>query len=98
MAEKGDERTATERPRGRTLPLNSRRLTATTVQQITRALELPHAAPVEDTRQMIDGKREELGREPQNTQVVLAEQDTGKVTVGLRDEEGVFLEVLPQEE
>ncbi len=44
------------------------------------------------------GSLRRSGREPRNAQVVLVEQDTGKETDRLRDEEGVLLEVQPQEE
>lgn len=63
------------------------------VQQIAHALELPSPAPLEDKRQMIEGKLKEREQEPQNIQVVvveLADQDT---SISLRDESGVFLEV-----
>ncbi len=46
---------------------------------------------------MIDGKLEEMEREPRNVQVVLVELEQGTV-ISLRDEGDVFLEVPPSEE
>ncbi len=73
MAGGPDVQGVEERLRGRTLPLNSRRLTAATMQRV-------------DTRLMIDGKLEDMEREPRNVQVVLVELEQG-IVISLRDED-----------
>ena len=47
---------------GKPLPLNSRRLTAPVLKQLAGALDLPSTAPLDDVRQMIEGKLLEMGR------------------------------------
>lgn len=81
-------------PQTRVLPLSSKRLTATHIQGIAEALELPVAASASDIRLMVEGKLRELGREPMNVQVlfdVLEEGESEKYV--LRDASGPFLEV-----
>ena len=51
-------------PDGRSLPRNLRRLDAGHLQQLAAHLELPVNASMEETRQMIDGKLMEMGKEP----------------------------------
>ena len=53
---------------------------------------MPAGGTLEDTRQMLEGKLVEAGREPRNVQVVLLEEEDGAV-LRLEDGEGVFLEV-----
>lgn len=96
MAENGE----TGSPRGtrtKTFPLNSRRLTASVIGRIARELGLQIAASLEDTRQVVDGKLEEIGKQSQNVRVELRESERG-VAITLRDEEGVVLECQPEEE
>ena len=83
--------------RGRSYPLNSRRLTASMIGRIASELGVPMGGSLEDTRQMLEGKLVEAGREPRNVQVVFTEADEG-ATVRLEDENGFFMEVLPAEE
>ena len=71
MAERSIEPVVEVLPRGRTLLLNSKRLTGTMVQQIAKSMELPTSASLEDTRQMFEGKIGKMEREPRNVQVVL---------------------------
>ena len=52
-------------------------------------MEVPASASTDDTRQMLEGKLLELGREPLNVQVVVSEEGN----IVLRDDEGVFHEV-----
>ena len=78
-------------------PLNSKRLTARIMARIARSLELPTAASLADTRQMVEGRLAERGHEPQNVEVLLMELERG-TTIYLRDEGGDFLEVRPEEE
>lgn len=47
--------------RTKTFPLNSRRLTASVISRIARELGLQIAASLEDTRQVVGGKLEEMG-------------------------------------
>ena len=78
----------------RSLPVNSKRLNTSTLRQLARGLEIPTNASGEETRQLIEGKLGELGRDAKNTQVLVQEREDG-VWVCLRDMEGVFLEVEP---
>ena len=73
------------------------------MQQLARALELPTAASSADIRQMIEGKLQEIGREPLNAQVVVQQEVGGpRVRLSLQDAEGIFLEadldVEPEQE
>ena len=79
------------RPTGRPLPLNSKRLTGVYVQTIARAMDLPTKESVTETRQMIEGKLGDVGREPTNVQVFIGEDDDGAEFVSLVDVSGVFL-------
>ena len=51
------------------LPLNSRKLTIPLLKQLSRGLGLPTTASLEGTRQLIEGKLKEMGREPKRMQV-----------------------------
>ena len=62
-----------EFPEGKVYPLNSKRLTSSQLQALANALELPSGASSEETRQLIEGRLMELGHEPRNVQVVVAE-------------------------
>jgi hypothetical protein len=59
--------------RGQTFPLNSRRLTAAVIARVARELGLSVSASLEDLRQIVGGKIEEMGHEPQNVRVTLSE-------------------------
>ena len=78
--------------REQTFPLNSRRLTSSVISRVAAALEVPAGGSLEDTRQMLEGKLVEVGREPRNVQVVLSEEEH-RPAIRLEDGEGVFLEV-----
>ena len=95
MAKQGGE-VARGRARGRSYPLNSRRLTAVVVNRIVKAFSLEISASLEDAKQIVEGKLIEMGREPQNVQVDLAETEGG-VLITLLDESGSFLEIQPEE-
>ena len=76
--------------------MNSKRLTGANLQQIARSLELPTGGSNAETRQVIEGKLIEMGREPQNVQVLVRPPETDvseKETMYLIDMDGVFLEV-----
>ena len=82
-------------PEGRTLPLNSRRLDAWHLQQLAVLLELPTSASIEDTRQMIDGKLIEKGKQPQNVQVIIKKTACTEIIIHLTDSEGVLTQSNP---
>ena len=88
----GSPPTKGEIPRGKLLPLNSRRLTTVQLKKIAEGLKLPTVGSADEIRQLIEGKLEE-GHDVHNVQVVVDEATTVNVT--LVDEEGVFLEVEP---
>ena len=78
------------------VPLNSKRLTAGQLRRLAVALGVPSSGSPADVRLIIEGKLTELGREPQNVQVVMEE---GTPTAGLRlqDESGTFVTVEAEE-
>ena len=80
----------------RPLPLNSKRLTGAVLRQIARGLGVPGTASADEVRQVVEGKLGELGRDPRNTQVCWVEVEDG-LKVTLKDADGVFLEVEPEE-
>ena len=56
------------------------------------ALEVPAGGSLDDNQRMLEGKLVEAGREPQNVQVILLEEEDVPA-IRLEDGEGVFLEV-----
>ena len=60
-------------PRGKRLPLNSRRLTAAHLKQIATAMELPVTGSTDQLRQLIEGKLQTEGHETTNILVVVEE-------------------------
>ena len=80
----------------KTFPLNSRRLTADNIIRIAKGLELPTTASQADTRQMIEGKLVE-SHQTKNVLVDVIGPNR-RATIRLRDEQGVILEVPPEEE
>lgn len=83
-----------ELPRGRVLPLNSKRLTSTHLKQVAEKLELPTTGSADQIRQLIEGRLQE-DREVSNIQVVVQESTYRELKLSLIDEEGVFLETDP---
>ena len=81
--------------RGTVMPMNSKRLTKTYLSRIAEKLELPTKASAEETRQIIEGKLLEMGREPHNVQVELEAREEDSEFILLRDVDGVFLEIEP---
>ena len=79
----------------RVLTLNSRRLTATVLRRIARALELPTSAAPDDLRQLIDGALSEREEDPRSVQVAQLENEEG-VAIELRNSEGCFLTIPPE--
>ena len=83
-------------PRGsrwRTVPLNSRRVTAPILRCVAVNLGVPTSASAEELRQMIDGRLIEQGREPRDVQAVIEPGGTDALEhVLLQDNDGVFLE------
>ena len=90
----GSPPTEGELPRGKLLPLNSRRLTTVQLKKIAEGLRLPTAGSTDEIRQLIEGKLEEE-HDVHNVQVAVDEAKTVNVTLSLVDDEGVFLEVEP---
>ena len=85
-----------EVPRGKLLPLNSRRLTAAYLKYIALSLELPTAGSVDETRVLVEGKLRET-HDVANEQVVIDEATTSTTTVNLSlmDDDSVFLKTPP---
>ena len=75
--------------------LNSKRLTAGQLRRLAMALEVPSSGGPVDTRLIIEGKLAEMGRQPQNVQVVL-EGTSPTAGLSLRDETGTFVTVDPE--
>lgn len=83
-----------DEPRGRRLPLNSKKLTAAHLRQIAQSFGLPTGRSAEETRQLIEGKMTERGQDPL-VQVYLAEEPQLKVIIWLVDSDGPFLQTPP---
>ena len=64
--------------------------------RMAKELGLSFSASLEDMRQIVSRKIEELGHEPKNMRVDLEESERG-VVISLRDGEGTFLECYPEE-
>ena len=63
-----------ELPRGKVLPLNSKRLTCAHLKRVAERLELPATGSADQIRQLIEGKLQaEQGKEVCNIQVVVQE-------------------------
>ena len=82
---------------GRPLPLNSRKLTGVLLRQLARGLEIPTTSSRDELRTLIEGKLGDIGHDPQNTQAVLQEAETG-ANISLQDVDGVFLTVKPEKQ
>jgi len=80
-------------PHGKALPLNSKRLTTAQLQRIVRGLKVHTTARGDELRQMVDGRLTEMGKQPRNVQVIISWVER----LSLRDDNGVFLEVDPEE-
>ena len=80
---------------GRPYPLNSNKLTGVLLKQSARGLDIPTVSSGDELWQLIEGKLEELGHDPGNTQAVLEEVKAG-VAISLQDVDGVFLTVEPE--
>ena len=91
---RGSSPTEGEIPRGKLLPLNSRRLTTVQLKKIAEGLELPSLGSADEIRQVIEGKLQER-HDVHNIQVVVQEATSVSVSLALLDEDGVFLTVAP---
>ena len=86
------------RPRGKLYPLNSSRLATDVIKRIAVELELPGTASRADTYPMLEGKLEDLGREPRNVQVRVTVEEDSSQSIELVDAEGAFMRVeIPAE-
>ena len=65
------------------------------LRQLAAHLELPVNASMEETHQMIDGKLTEMGKEPQNVQVIVQETLYTEVILHLVDNEGLIGQSAP---
>ena len=86
-------RDCSQTPRGRRVPLNSRRLTAVHLRQVGRALDLPTSGSADEVRQLIEGKLAD--RDAQNVQVMVDETLRMQTMIWLVDSEGPFLQTDP---
>ena len=59
---------------------------------IAKAMSLPTKGSVEELRLIIDGCLTEMDRESRNVQVEVAEDESGKESIYLRDSRGTFVE------
>ena len=59
---------------------------------IAKAMRLPTKGSVEETRLIIEGSRTDMDWKPRYIQVDVMEDDSGKVTIYLRDFRGTFME------
>ena len=84
----------------RVFPLNSKRLTGQYVMGVAKAMALPTKGTVEATKVMIEGRLVELDHDPRAVQVEVHEDESGRVTVCLRDSHGTFMraDCLPMRE
>lgn len=70
-----------------------KRLTTAQLQRIARGLEVHTTTRGDELHQMVDSKPTEMGKKPRNVQVIIS----GAEHLSLRDDNGVFLEVDPEE-
>ena len=63
-------------PQGQSYPLNSKRLRIVHLQRIAESMELPASGTAAVTRQLIEGKLMEMGKEPRNAQVVIQSENS----------------------
>ena len=91
------EATSEATPRAtKPLPLNSKRLKVLHVKQIAASMTLPTTGSSDELRQMIEGRLEDMGKDPRHVQVLVPE--AGGAHLQLQDADGVFLDVAPEEE
>ena len=88
-------RVVSEMPRGKRVPLNSRRLTAVHLRQLAEALGLPAVGSTDEIRQVIEGKLQSSGYEVANVQVILEESSLIHTKISLEGEDGQILETNP---
>ena len=81
-------------PKGPAYSLNSRHLTIAHLQRIVDSLGLPTNGSAAVTRQLMEGKLMEMGREPQNIQVVVQGMDENSVLY-LINEDGIIFTINP---
>ena len=89
-----DESDAEGVPKGPVYSLNSKRLTALHLQRIADSLGLPTKGSAAVTRQLIEGKLMEMGKEPPNVQVVVQGTDENSVLF-LINEDGIIRTIKP---
>lgn len=79
-------------PRGRSLPLNSKRITAVHLRQVAGVSEFPTEGSTDQLRQTIEGRLETDGHGAANVQVILSEDMFVETRLFFVGESGVILE------
>ena len=83
-------------PRGKRIPLNSRKLTVAHLKQIAKAMELPTVGSADELRQQIEGKlTSQEGCEVSTVQVIVQEKFLIETQLWLVDSGGVVLQTEP---
>ena len=62
------------------------------------AIDLPTSGSVDETRAMISGKLEQMGRDPRNVQIVVRRDPSGQESLLLVDMDGAFIDTGVMEE
>ena len=87
----GDDATP---PFGKLFPLYSRRLTAAYLKHNAQSLQLLTADSADETRQLIEGKRQNT-QDIANVQVVVDETTTITMKLSLVNDKGIFHKAAP---
>ena len=81
--------------RGTVMSMNPKCLTEAYLSRIAEKLELPMKGSTKETRQIIEGKLTDMGKEPHNVQIEVEMREKDAEFIVLRDFDGVFLEIEP---
>ena len=65
---------------------------------VAKAIDLPTSGSVDETRAMISGKLEQMGRDPRNVQIVVRRDPSGQESLLLVDMDGAFIDAGVMEE
>ena len=74
------------------------RLTRSHIKQLAKSFDLPlHGCLMAETRQMVEGKITELGKQPQNVHILIRrDEESEGLHLSLQDESEIFHEVQPE--
>ena len=72
---KMSQQAETPQVQGFYLALNSMRLTRSHVKKLAKSFELPLGASTAETRQMVEEKITELGKQPQNVHILIRQDE-----------------------